>query len=186
MTRIALKILTIADEERTKEINKEIEAINKKIEATGTEKGFGNGLLKDSGSGNKLFKDLRKVRLTIGNYIDNLLPIRLLAKHGTLAYGTLSAFNDDNDDFFKLRATDLYLRAKELALFARSFLKELNRYGLTLNDYLAAFFIMLTKEAITFYYNHMIKAKLLTFKANAIVIRDHFETDYRRQAKYDR
>ncbi|EKD15700.1 hypothetical protein MBM_06328 [Drepanopeziza brunnea f. sp. 'multigermtubi' MB_m1] len=45
---------------------------------------------------------------------------------------------------------------------------------------------MLTKKAITFYYNHIIKAKLLTFKANAIIIKDHFETDYRRQVKYDR
>ncbi|EKD14185.1 hypothetical protein MBM_07862 [Drepanopeziza brunnea f. sp. 'multigermtubi' MB_m1] len=85
---------------------------------------FGNGLLKDFGSGNELLKDLGRGRTT-GNYIGNLVPIRLLAKHGTLAYGTLSAFDDDKDDFLKLRATDLHLRAKELALFARSFLKEL-------------------------------------------------------------
>ncbi|EKD15129.1 hypothetical protein MBM_06890 [Drepanopeziza brunnea f. sp. 'multigermtubi' MB_m1] len=98
----------------------------------------------------------------------NLLPIRPLAKHGTPAYGTPSAFDDDGNDFLELRAIDPYLRAKELALFARSFLKELNRYGLTFDDYLAAFLIMLTKEAITFYYNYVIKAKLLTFKANAI------------------
>ncbi|EKD12327.1 hypothetical protein MBM_09502 [Drepanopeziza brunnea f. sp. 'multigermtubi' MB_m1] len=119
---MALEILTIADEEGTKEIGKEIEATSKEIEATG----FGNGLPRDLGSGNELLKDLGKVRPITGNYIGNLLPIRLLAKHGTLAYGTLGALDDNGDDFFKLRAADLYLRAKELALFARSFLKELN------------------------------------------------------------
>ncbi|EKD12116.1 hypothetical protein MBM_09753 [Drepanopeziza brunnea f. sp. 'multigermtubi' MB_m1] len=158
----------MTDKKGTKEISKEIEA---------TDLGFGNELL----------KDLKRRRIT-GNYIGNPLPIKLLAKHSTLAYGTLSAFNDDNDDFFKLRAADLYLRAKELTLFARSFFKELkysrldddfktqlkifvnqvSRYGLTSDDYLAAFFIMLTKEAITFYYNYVIKAKLPIFKANAI------------------
>ncbi|EKD11818.1 hypothetical protein MBM_10028 [Drepanopeziza brunnea f. sp. 'multigermtubi' MB_m1] len=157
----ALKaILAMTDEKETGKINKE-------IEATGTKKGFENGPLKDLGFGNEPFKDLRK-RRTTGNYIDNLLPIRLLAKHSTLAYGTLSAFNDDSDDFLKLKAADFYLRAKD-------------RYGLTSDDYLAAFFIMLTKEAITFYYNYVIKAKLPTFKANAIAVKDHFETDYRRQ-----
>ncbi|EKD20954.1 hypothetical protein MBM_00067 [Drepanopeziza brunnea f. sp. 'multigermtubi' MB_m1] len=115
-------------------------------------KGFGNGPLKDPGSGNEPLRDPGRGR-TIGNYIGNPVPIRLLAKHGTLAYGTLSAFDDDRDDFSKLRATDPHLKAKELALFARSFLKEL---------------------------------KLPTFKANAIAVRDHFETDHRRQAKYDR
>ncbi|EKD20141.1 hypothetical protein MBM_02093 [Drepanopeziza brunnea f. sp. 'multigermtubi' MB_m1] len=108
VTRIALTILTMTDEEETEEISKE-------IEATGTK---------------------------------------------------------------KLRAADLYLRAKELALFAKSFFKELN---LTFNDYLAAFFIMLTKKAITFYYNHVIKAKLPIFKANAITVKDYFEIDYRRE-----
>ncbi|EKD12132.1 hypothetical protein MBM_09712 [Drepanopeziza brunnea f. sp. 'multigermtubi' MB_m1] len=34
--------------------------------------------------------------------------------------------------------------------------------------HLPAFLIMLTKEAIRFYYNYVIKAKLSTFKANAI------------------
>ncbi|EKD15133.1 hypothetical protein MBM_06894 [Drepanopeziza brunnea f. sp. 'multigermtubi' MB_m1] len=163
----------MTDEKKTKEISKE-------IEATGTEKRFGNGPLKDPGFGNEPLKDLGK-RRTTGNYIGNPLPIRLLAKHSTPAYGTLSAFNDDSDNFLKLGAADPYLRAKELALFARSFLKKLNRYGLTSDDYLAAFLIMLTREAITFYYNHVIKAKLPTFKANAIAIKDHFETDYRRQ-----
>ncbi|KAJ5038478.1 uncharacterized protein L3040_007336 [Drepanopeziza brunnea f. sp. 'multigermtubi'] len=170
----------MADEEGTREIGKE-------IEATDTEE--------DSGRGR-----------TTGNYIGNLLPIRPLARQSTLAYGTLSALDDDRDDFLELRAADPHLKAKELALFARSFLKELkysgpdddfktqlrifanqaSRYGLTSDDYLAAFSIMLTEEAITFYYNHVIKAKLLTFKANAIAVKDHFETDHRRQAKYDR
>ncbi|EKD12159.1 hypothetical protein MBM_09658 [Drepanopeziza brunnea f. sp. 'multigermtubi' MB_m1] len=147
-------ILTITDEERTEEISK-------KIEDTDTER--------DLGFGNEPLKDFKR-RRTTGNYIGNLLPIRLLAKHGTYAYGTLSAFDDNKDDFLELRAADLYLRAKELALFARSFFKELNRYGLTSDDYLAAFLIMLTKEAITFYYNHVIKARLSTFKANAIAL----------------
>ncbi|EKD11951.1 hypothetical protein MBM_09885 [Drepanopeziza brunnea f. sp. 'multigermtubi' MB_m1] len=155
----------MTDEEETEEINKE-------IEDTDTEKDFGFG--------NELLKDFKR-RRTIGNYIGNLLPIRLLTKYSTLAYGILSAFNDDSDDFFKLRVADLHLRAKELALFARSFFKELNRYGLTSDDYLAAFFIMLTKEAIIFYYNYVIKARLPIFKANAITVKDHFETDYRRQ-----
>ncbi|KAJ5039112.1 uncharacterized protein L3040_006782 [Drepanopeziza brunnea f. sp. 'multigermtubi'] len=126
---------------------------------------------------------------------------RVLARH---TYGTPS--DPDDDDFPELGTADPHPRAKELALFARSFPKELkysgpeddfktqlsifadqaNRYGLTLNDYLAAFLIMLTGEAISFYYNHVIKAKLPTFKANAIAIRDHFETDQRRQANYDR
>ncbi|EKD12608.1 hypothetical protein MBM_09177 [Drepanopeziza brunnea f. sp. 'multigermtubi' MB_m1] len=95
---------------------------------------------------------------------------------------------DDDDDFPELGAADPHPRAKELALFAKSFPKELkysgpdddfktqlsifadqaSRYGLTSDDYLAAFPIMLTKEAITFYYNHVIKARLPTFKANAI------------------
>ncbi|EKD18343.1 hypothetical protein MBM_03336 [Drepanopeziza brunnea f. sp. 'multigermtubi' MB_m1] len=125
---------------------------------------------------------------------------RVLARH---TYGT-PAPNDD--DFPELGTADPYPRAKELALFARSFPKELkysgpdddfrtqlrifanqaSRYGLTSDDYLAAFPIMLTREAITFYYNHVIKARLPTFKANAIAVRDHFETDHRRQAKYDR
>ncbi|EKD17832.1 hypothetical protein MBM_04201 [Drepanopeziza brunnea f. sp. 'multigermtubi' MB_m1] len=105
-----LAILTMIDEKKTKEISKE-------IEATGTEK--------DPGFENEPLKDLKRGR-TIGNYINNLLPIRLLAKQSTPAYGILSAFNDDRDDFLKLRAADPYLRAKELALFARSFLKELN------------------------------------------------------------
>ncbi|EKD14757.1 hypothetical protein MBM_06968 [Drepanopeziza brunnea f. sp. 'multigermtubi' MB_m1] len=116
VTRIALEILTIADEKGTGKISKEIEATDTK----------------------------------------------------------------------ELRAADPYLKAKELALFARSFLKELkysrpddnfktqlkifanqaSRYGLTSEDYLTAFPIMLIKEAITFYYNHVIKAKLPTFKAN--------------------
>ncbi|EKD16753.1 hypothetical protein MBM_05222 [Drepanopeziza brunnea f. sp. 'multigermtubi' MB_m1] len=100
----------MTDEERTGEISKE-------IEATGTEEDFGFG--------NELFKDLKR-RRTTGNYIGNLLPIRLLTKQSTLAYGTLSALNDNKDDFLKLKAADLHLRAKELALFARSFLKELN------------------------------------------------------------
>ncbi|EKD13310.1 hypothetical protein MBM_08393 [Drepanopeziza brunnea f. sp. 'multigermtubi' MB_m1] len=100
----------MTDEEKTKEISKE-------IEATGTEE--------DSGFGNEPFKNLKR-RRTTGNYIGNLLSIRLLAKQSTLAYGTLSAFNDNRNDFLKLRAADLHLRAKELALFARSFLKELN------------------------------------------------------------
>ncbi|EKD18826.1 hypothetical protein MBM_03068 [Drepanopeziza brunnea f. sp. 'multigermtubi' MB_m1] len=126
---------------------RETEEIGKEIEATDTERGFGNGPLKDPGFGNKLLKDLGKGRTT-GNYIGNLLPIRLLAKHNTLAYGTLGAFDDNSDDFLKLRATDLHLRAKELALFIRSFLKEL---------------------------------KLPTFKANAIAVKDYFETDHRRE-----
>ncbi|EKD12077.1 hypothetical protein MBM_09756 [Drepanopeziza brunnea f. sp. 'multigermtubi' MB_m1] len=150
----------MTDEEETEEISKE-------IEATGTEEGFGNGPLKDPGFGNEPFKDLRR-RRTTGNYIGNLLPIRLLAKQSTLAYGIPSALNDDRDDFLELRAADLYLKAKELALFARSFPKELNRYDLTFEDYLTAFSIMLIREAITFYYNHVIKARLPTFKANAI------------------
>ncbi|KAJ5051744.1 uncharacterized protein L3040_001516 [Drepanopeziza brunnea f. sp. 'multigermtubi'] len=131
---------------------------------------------------------------------------RVLARHSTPAYGTSSDPNDDGDDFPKLGTANPHPRAKELALFARSFLKELkysgpeddfktqlsifadqaNRYGLTSNDYLAAFLIMLTREAISFYYNHVIKAKLPTFKANAIAVKDHFETDHRRQANYDR
>ncbi|EKD15965.1 hypothetical protein MBM_05976 [Drepanopeziza brunnea f. sp. 'multigermtubi' MB_m1] len=90
----------MTDEEETEEISKE-------IEDTDTE------------------RDLKKVRPITGNYIGNPLPIRPLAKHGTLAYGTLSAFNDNNNDFLELRATDPYLKAKKLALFARSFLKEL-------------------------------------------------------------
>ncbi|KAJ5041574.1 uncharacterized protein L3040_005154 [Drepanopeziza brunnea f. sp. 'multigermtubi'] len=45
---------------------------------------------------------------------------------------------------------------------------------------------MLAREAIGFYYNYVIKAQLPTFKANAIAVRDHFETDQRRQANYDR
>ncbi|EKD14258.1 hypothetical protein MBM_07488 [Drepanopeziza brunnea f. sp. 'multigermtubi' MB_m1] len=121
VTQIALAILTMTDERETKEISKE-------IEATDTERGFGNGPLKDPGFGNEPLKDSRRGRTT-GNYIGNPLPIRLLAKHNTLAYGTLSAFDDDDDDFLELRATDLYLRAKELALFARSFLKELKYSG---------------------------------------------------------
>ncbi|EKD13657.1 hypothetical protein MBM_08375 [Drepanopeziza brunnea f. sp. 'multigermtubi' MB_m1] len=98
---MALAILTITDEKETEEIKKEIEAT-----------GFGNGPSKDPGFGNKPFKDLKR-RRTTGNYIDNLLPIRSLAKHNTLAYGTLSALNDNKDDFLKLKATDLHLRAKE-------------------------------------------------------------------------
>ncbi|EKD17818.1 hypothetical protein MBM_04187 [Drepanopeziza brunnea f. sp. 'multigermtubi' MB_m1] len=172
---------------------------------SGPPRGFGNGPSKDPGFGNEPLKDPGRGRTT-GNYIGNSLPIRPLARHSTLAYGTPSAPDDDSDDFLKLGAADLYLRAKELALFARSFPKELkysrpdddfktqlgifadqaSRYGLTSDDYLAAFPIMLTEEAITFYYNHVIKARLPTFKANAIAIRDHFETDHRRQAKYDR
>ncbi|EKD13459.1 hypothetical protein MBM_08177 [Drepanopeziza brunnea f. sp. 'multigermtubi' MB_m1] len=105
----ALAILTMTDEKETEEIGKE-------IEATSTEE--------DPGFGNKLLKDLKRGRTT-GNYIGNLLPIRPLAKQSTLAYGTLSASDDDGDDFLKLRAADPHLRAKELALFARSFLKEL-------------------------------------------------------------
>ncbi|EKD15733.1 hypothetical protein MBM_05744 [Drepanopeziza brunnea f. sp. 'multigermtubi' MB_m1] len=88
-------------------------------------RGFGNGPLKDSGFGNEPLKDLERGRTT-GNYIGNPLPIRLLVRHSTLAYGTPSAFNDDSDDFLELRAADPYLKAKELALFAKSFLKELN------------------------------------------------------------
>ncbi|EKD20888.1 polyprotein [Drepanopeziza brunnea f. sp. 'multigermtubi' MB_m1] len=107
----ALAILTMTDERKTEEIGRE-------IEVTDTEK--------DLGFGNEPLKDLRRGRTT-GNYIGNPLPIRLLARHNTLAYGTLSALDDDNDDFFELRATDLHLRAKELALFARSFLKELKK-----------------------------------------------------------
>ncbi|EKD12328.1 hypothetical protein MBM_09503 [Drepanopeziza brunnea f. sp. 'multigermtubi' MB_m1] len=106
-------ILTMTDEKETKEISKEIEAT-----------GFGNGPLKDFGFGNKPFKDLKRKR-TIGNYIGNPLPIRPLAKHNTLAYSILNALNDNKDDFLKLKATDLHLKAKELALFARSFLKKL-------------------------------------------------------------
>ncbi|EKD21677.1 hypothetical protein MBM_00790 [Drepanopeziza brunnea f. sp. 'multigermtubi' MB_m1] len=90
----------------------------------GLPKGFGNGPSKDPGFGNEPPKDLRK-RRTTGNYIGNPLPIRPLAKHNTLAYGTPSALNDNGNDFLELRATDPHLRAKELALFARSFLKEL-------------------------------------------------------------
>ncbi|EKD20121.1 hypothetical protein MBM_02073 [Drepanopeziza brunnea f. sp. 'multigermtubi' MB_m1] len=86
----------MTDEEETKEINREIEA---------TDPGFGNEPLKDPGRGR-----------TTGNYIGNLLPIRPLAKQSILAYGTPGAFNDDSDDFLKLRAADLYPRAKELAL----------------------------------------------------------------------
>ncbi|EKD14468.1 hypothetical protein MBM_07189 [Drepanopeziza brunnea f. sp. 'multigermtubi' MB_m1] len=188
---MALAILTMTDEEETGEIGKE-------IEDTDTEG--------DPGSGNELLRDPRRVRPTTGNYIGNPLPIRLLARQSTPAYGTLGALDDNRDDFLELRAADPHLRAKELALFARSFLKELkysrpdddfntqlrifadqaSRYGLTSDDYLAAFSIMLTKEAITFYYNHVIKARLPTFKANAIAVKDYFETDHRRQAKYDR
>ncbi|KAJ5046428.1 uncharacterized protein L3040_003672 [Drepanopeziza brunnea f. sp. 'multigermtubi'] len=180
----------MTDEEETEEISKE-------IEATGTEE--------DPGFGNEPLRDLRRGRTT-GNYIGNPLPIRPLARQSTPAYGTLSALDDDGDDFFELGAADLHSRAKELALFARSFPKELkylrpdddfktqlgifadqaSRYGLTSEDYLAAFPIMLTKEAITFYYNHVIKARLPTFKANAIAVKDHFEINHRRQAKYDR
>ncbi|EKD20177.1 hypothetical protein MBM_02129 [Drepanopeziza brunnea f. sp. 'multigermtubi' MB_m1] len=87
----------MTDEEGTKEISKEIEA---------------TGIKEDLGFGNELFKDLKKGRTT-GNYIGNPLPIRLLAKQSTLAYGTLSAFNNNDDDFLKLRAADLYLRAKD-------------------------------------------------------------------------
>ncbi|EKD13093.1 hypothetical protein MBM_08855 [Drepanopeziza brunnea f. sp. 'multigermtubi' MB_m1] len=138
------------------------EEISRKIEAT--------GIKKDFGFGNELFKDLKKGRTT-GNYIGNPLSIRLLAKQSILAYSTLSAFDNNGNDFLKLRAADLYLKAKELVF----------RYELTSDDYLAAFFIMLTKEAITFYYNYVIKARLLTFKANAIAVKDHFEIDYRRE-----
>ncbi|EKD14183.1 polyprotein [Drepanopeziza brunnea f. sp. 'multigermtubi' MB_m1] len=151
----------------------------------GPPRGFGNGPLRDPGFGNEPLRDPGRGRTT-GNYIGNPLPIRPLARQSTLAYGTLGAPDDDGDDFLELGAADPHPRAKELALFARSFPKELNRYGLTSDDYLAAFLIMLTGEAITFYYNHVIKARLLTFKANAIAVRDHFETDHRRQAKYDR
>ncbi|EKD14236.1 polyprotein [Drepanopeziza brunnea f. sp. 'multigermtubi' MB_m1] len=92
-------------------------------------KGFGNGPSKDPGFGNEPLKDLRKGRTT-GNYIGNPLPIRLLARQSTLTYGTSSAFNDDRNDFLKLRAADLHPRAKELALFARSFPKELKKENL--------------------------------------------------------
>ncbi|KAJ5034889.1 uncharacterized protein L3040_008157 [Drepanopeziza brunnea f. sp. 'multigermtubi'] len=189
VTRMALEILTIADEKGTGEISKE-------IEATGTER-VGTAPLghqKDSATDPQRTPD------------PEMSLLRTLEGHGTPAYGIPSALDDDGDDFPELGATDPHLRAKELALFARSFPKELkysrpdddfrtqlkifadqaNRYGLTSDDYLAAFLIMLTKEAITFYYNHVIKAKLLTFKANAIAVKDHFETDHRRQAKYDR
>ncbi|EKD16463.1 hypothetical protein MBM_04932 [Drepanopeziza brunnea f. sp. 'multigermtubi' MB_m1] len=119
--RADFPILAITDEKETEEISKE-------IEDTDTERRFGNGLLKDLGSGNEPLKDLER-RRTIGNYIGNPVPIRPLAKHSTLAYGTLSAFNDDRDDFLELRATDPHLKAKELALFARSFPKELKYSG---------------------------------------------------------
>ncbi|EKD14698.1 hypothetical protein MBM_06909 [Drepanopeziza brunnea f. sp. 'multigermtubi' MB_m1] len=153
--QMALAILTMTDEKETREISKE-------IEATDTEG--------DPGFGNELLKDLRRGRTT-GNYIGNPLPIRPLARHNTPAYGTPSALDDNDNDFLELKATDLYLRAKELAF----------RYGLISDDYLAAFLIMLTGKAITFYYNHVIKARLSTFKANAIAVKDHFETDHRRK-----
>ncbi|EKD13578.1 hypothetical protein MBM_08296 [Drepanopeziza brunnea f. sp. 'multigermtubi' MB_m1] len=99
----------MTDERETKEISKEIEATD-----TEEDPGFGNELLKDPGRGR-----------TTGNYIGNPLPIRPLARHNTLAYGTPGALDDNSDDFLELRATDPHLKAKELALFARSFLKEL-------------------------------------------------------------
>ncbi|EKD18830.1 hypothetical protein MBM_03072 [Drepanopeziza brunnea f. sp. 'multigermtubi' MB_m1] len=174
VTRMALAILTMTDEKETEEISKE-------IEATGTKEGFGNGPSRDPGFGNEPPKDPGRGRTT-GNYIGNPLPIRPLARQSTPAYGTPGAPDDNSDDFPELRAADPHPRAKELALFARSFPKELkysrpdddfktqlgifadqaSRYGLTSDDYLAAFPIMLTEEAITFYYNHMIKARLPT------------------------
>ncbi|EKD13094.1 hypothetical protein MBM_08856 [Drepanopeziza brunnea f. sp. 'multigermtubi' MB_m1] len=114
-------------------------------------------------------------------------PLDGLEPNRPFTYGTLGDLDDD-DDFLELGTADPHSRAKELALFARSFLKELKysslkndfntrlkifadhacRYGLTTDDYLAAFLIMLAGEAIGFYYNYVIKAKLPTFKANAI------------------
>ncbi|EKD19433.1 hypothetical protein MBM_02670 [Drepanopeziza brunnea f. sp. 'multigermtubi' MB_m1] len=125
---------------------------------------------------------------------------RVLARH---TYGTPAP---DDDDFPELGTADPHPKAKELALFAKSFPKELKysrpkndfntrlkifadhacRYGLTTDDYLAAFPIMLAEEAIGFYYNYVIKAQLPTFKENAIAIKDYFKTEHRRQAKYDR
>ncbi|EKD12563.1 hypothetical protein MBM_09319 [Drepanopeziza brunnea f. sp. 'multigermtubi' MB_m1] len=104
--------------------------------------------------------------------INTPFSTRVLAKHSTPAYGTPGA--PDDDDFPELGTADPYPKAKELALFARSFLKELKysrpkndfntrlrifadhacRYGLTIDDYLAAFSIMLAEEAIEFYYNY--------------------------------
>ncbi|EKD21297.1 hypothetical protein MBM_00410 [Drepanopeziza brunnea f. sp. 'multigermtubi' MB_m1] len=145
----------MADEEGTEEISKE-------IEATGTE---------------------RVETAPLGHQRDSATDPQGTPDPEMSLLRTLK-----RDDFLELRAIDLHLKAKELALFARSFPKELkysrldddfktqlrifanqaSRYGLTSDDYLAAFLIILTKKAITFYYNHMIKAKLLTFKANAI------------------
>ncbi|EKD15139.1 glycosyl transferase [Drepanopeziza brunnea f. sp. 'multigermtubi' MB_m1] len=162
-------------------------------------RGQGNEPLRDPGRGYEPLGEPGPNRpLT-----STLFSTRVLARHSTLAYGTLG---DPDDDFLELGTTDPYSRAKELALFARSFPKELKysgpkndfntrlrifadhacRYGLTTDDYLAAFLIMLAREAIGFYYNYVIKAQLPTFKANAIAVRDHFETDQRRQANYDR
>ncbi|EKD12972.1 hypothetical protein MBM_08926 [Drepanopeziza brunnea f. sp. 'multigermtubi' MB_m1] len=84
---------------------------------------FGNEPLKDLG------QDLERGYEPLGGPRPNRpltstpFSTRVIAKH---TYGILRAFNDDRDDFFELRAADLHLRAKELALFARSFLKELN------------------------------------------------------------
>ncbi|EKD20952.1 hypothetical protein MBM_00065 [Drepanopeziza brunnea f. sp. 'multigermtubi' MB_m1] len=97
VTRMVLAILTMIDEEETGRIGRE-------IEATDTKGGFGNGPLKDSGFGNEPLKDPGRERTT-GNHI--------------------GAPDDDGDDFLELGAADPHSRAKELALFARSFLKEL-------------------------------------------------------------
>ncbi|KAJ5042011.1 uncharacterized protein L3040_004572 [Drepanopeziza brunnea f. sp. 'multigermtubi'] len=74
--------------------------IGREIEATDT-KG-------DSGFGNEPLKDPGRERTT-GNHI--------------------GAPDDDGDDFLELGAADPHSRAKELALFARSFLKELKYSG---------------------------------------------------------
>ncbi|EKD12604.1 hypothetical protein MBM_09173 [Drepanopeziza brunnea f. sp. 'multigermtubi' MB_m1] len=134
------------------------------------------------GQGNETPRDLGRGYEPLGGpglnrpFINTLFSTRVIARH---TYGTPRALDDD-DDFLELGTTDPHLRAKELALI---FADQASRYGLTSDDYLAAFSIMLIKEAITFYYNYVIKARLPTFKANAIAVKDHFETDYRRSLR---
>ncbi|EKD12517.1 hypothetical protein MBM_09273 [Drepanopeziza brunnea f. sp. 'multigermtubi' MB_m1] len=125
----------------------------------GPTKGQGNEPLKDPGRGYEPPGGPRLNRPPTSTPFST----RVLARH---TYGTLAL--DDDDDFLKLGTADPHSRAKELALFAKSFFKELKysslkndfnirlkifadhayRYGLTTDDYLAAFLIMLAREAI--------------------------------------
>ncbi|EKD14167.1 polyprotein [Drepanopeziza brunnea f. sp. 'multigermtubi' MB_m1] len=155
----------MTDEKETGEIGKE-------IEATGTEE-VEMGPLDHQGDSETDPQRTPDSEMSLLRTLEEDGPPATISQ-STPAYGTPGAPDDDGNDFPELGAADPHPRAKELALFARSFPKELkysrpdddfktqlkifadqaSRYGLTSDDYLAAFPIMLTREAITFYYNH--------------------------------